>query len=74
MPAKTRELTWANVDLHNQQEIAALRQQQTERAGKRVQAAVKKLQEQGVLDENGRRIRRDVPPDMREGSNTDFGG
>lgn len=74
LPAKTRELTLANVDLHDQQEIIAPRQQQTERAGKRVRAAVKKLQDEGVLDENGRRIRRDVPPDMREGSEADFGG
>jgi len=74
LPTKTGELTWANVDLQNPQEMAAFRQQQTQRAGKRVRAAVKKVQDQSILDENGRRIRQDVPADMREGSKTDFGG
>ncbi len=73
MPTKTGELTWANVDLQNPQEMAAFRQQQTS-AGKRVRAAVQKLQDQGILDENGRHIRQDVPADMREGSKADFGG
>jgi hypothetical protein len=74
MASRTDELTWANVDLRNPREMAEFRQQQTQRAGKRVRAAVKKLQEQGILDKNGRRIRRGLPADMREGSKTDFGG
>ncbi len=74
MPAKTGELTWANVDLDDPEEMAEFHRQQTERAGIRVRAAVKKLQEMGILDENARRIRQDVPADMVEGSTTDFGG
>ncbi|HCC56083.1 MAG TPA: hypothetical protein DEQ47_02250 [Solibacterales bacterium] len=60
--AKTGELTWANVDLKNPREMAAFRKQQAQRAGNRIRAAVKELQEKGILDENARRIRQDVPP------------
>lgn len=74
VPAKTGELTWANVDLQNPREMAAFRKQQSDRASKRIDAAVKTLQERGILDQNARRIRKDLPDDMREGSTTDFGG
>ena len=36
--------------------------------------AVRKLQEAGIIDAEGNRIRTDLPPDMREGSDRDFGG
>jgi hypothetical protein len=39
-------------------------------AVERGKAAVRKLQEQGIIDQKGKRIR----TDMREGSNRDFGG
>ena len=40
----------------------------------RGRAAVRKLQEQGILDEKGRRIRTELPVDMQEGKDRDFGG
>ena len=40
----------------------------------RVKAAVRRLQESGIIDAEGRRIRKDLPPDMREGQDRDFGG
>lgn len=43
-------------------------------AQERVKAAVKDLQDRGILDADGRRIRTDLPEDMREGSERDFGG
>ena len=43
-------------------------------AVERGRAAVRRLQEQGVLDQNGRRIRTDLPADMQEGKDRDFGG
>jgi len=43
-------------------------------AVERGRAAVRKLQEQGIIDKNGRRIRTDLPVDMQEGKNRDFGG
>jgi hypothetical protein len=43
-------------------------------AAERGKAAVRKLQEQGIIDSQGRRIRTDLPPDMQEGKDRDFGG
>jgi len=43
-------------------------------AVERGKAAVRKLQADGVIDSRGRRIRKDLPPDMREDSQRDFGG
>jgi hypothetical protein len=43
-------------------------------AVKRGKAAVRNLQEQGIVDSQGRRIRPDLPPDMQEGQDRDFGG
>ena len=38
-------------------------------------AAVRKLQEQGIIiDSQGRRIRTDLPADMQEGKDRDLGG
>ena len=43
-------------------------------AVERGKAAVRKLQEQGIIDSQGRRIRTDIPADMQEGKDRDFGG
>lgn len=43
-------------------------------AVERGRAAVRRLQEQGILDQNGRRIRTGLPTDMQEGKDRDFGG
>ena len=36
--------------------------------------AARRLFEAGIVDAEGRRIRKDLPPDMREGSGLDVGG
>lgn len=43
-------------------------------AVERVKAAVRELQEKGIIDAQGRRIRQDLPPDMQEDADRDFGG
>ena len=43
-------------------------------AVERGRAAVRKLQEQGIIDSQGRRIRTDLPADMQVGKDRDFGG
>jgi len=40
----------------------------------RRKAAVKKLQSQGIIDRNGRRIRKTLPADMRESFHRDLSG
>ena len=43
-------------------------------AVRRGKAAVEKLQKRGILDDKGRRIRTDLPADMQERQDRDFGG
>jgi hypothetical protein len=43
-------------------------------AVERVKAAVHELQEQGIIDAQGKRVRQDLPPDMQEDADRDFGG
>jgi len=40
----------------------------------RAKEAVRRLQEAGIIDAEGRRIRTDLPADMQEGRDRDFGG
>jgi len=44
------------------------------RGVERGKAAVRRLQELGIIDAQGNRIRTDLPADMQEGSDRDFGG
>lgn len=74
MSTTTRKLSWATVDFNNKKDMAELTRQDLEGAGENIRAAVQDLQKRGIIDENGRRIRTDTPPDMREGADTDFGG
>ena len=43
-------------------------------AAERVEAAAKELKRRGIADADGKRIRADLPKDMREGEERDFGG
>ena len=43
-------------------------------AVERVKAAACELQEKGIIDAQGRRVRQDLPPDMQEDADRDFGG
>ena len=68
---KEKELTWATVDIDNEEEMARFEEQELEKAGKRIKKAVQELRELGIVDEKGRRIRKELPPDMQPGSKTD---
>ena len=43
-------------------------------AVERAKDAARRLQEAGIIDAKGHRVRKDLPPDMREGQDRDFGG
>jgi hypothetical protein len=43
-------------------------------AVRRAKMEVRRLQRAGIIDSDGRRIRHDLPPDMRDDQNRDFGG
>jgi hypothetical protein len=43
-------------------------------AGERVRAAAEELERLGIADPTGKRVRKDLPKDMTEGTRRDFGG
>jgi hypothetical protein len=45
-----------------------------EAAGERVKAAAEELERLGIADHTGKRLRDDIPEDMRETAHRDFGG
>ncbi len=45
-----------------------------EAAGERVKLAAEQAERLGIADSIGKRVRTDVPEEMREGANRDFGG
>lgn len=72
MSPEANELSWATVDVDNDEELELLRIQEEQEAGERVRAEVKRLQELGIIDKHGHRIRTDIPRDMREDSECDL--
>jgi hypothetical protein len=70
----TKELTWSTVDVTNPEEMTRLRDEELERATQRVHDAVHRLRERGIIDDQGHPISKEVPADMRDDANTDFGG
>jgi hypothetical protein len=43
-------------------------------AVERAREAERRLQDAGIIDAEGRRIRKDPPPNMQDGKDRDFGG
>jgi hypothetical protein len=70
----TKRLTIENVDLDDQDEMDAFDEQVITAGLKRVRAEGDELRRRGLMDENGNLLIKDLPPDMKEGSERDFGG
>jgi hypothetical protein len=70
--AVTSKLTWANIDVTDPAELEAMRAQEAAEATRRAEKAITELQQLGILDAKGRRIRKDLPPDMQEDSGCDM--
>ena len=43
-------------------------------AARRAKEAVQRLRQSGIIDADGHRIRKDLPADMQEGQDRDYGG
>ena len=65
-------LSRATIDVNNAAELEAVRVQESADATRRAREAVAEMQRLGVLDANGRRIRQDLPSDMRGDSTSDM--
>jgi hypothetical protein len=73
-PDTLEGVTFGNVDFNDRELVARIRERDLEAAGVRIKEAVRRLQELGIIDATGQRLNKELPPDMREGSDTDFGG
>ncbi len=66
-----KKLTRATVNEDDPEEWARYREQLLDRAEGRIKKAVKELQDRGIMDEKGRRAKKELPPDMQPDSETD---
>jgi hypothetical protein len=70
----TRRLTLETVDFDNREEVTAFFGQMTNEGMERVRAEGAELRARGLMDEEGNLLIDELPPDMIEGADRDFGG
>ena len=70
--AVANKSTWTSVDVGIASDLEALLANESAEAIERTRKAVSMLQCQGILDADDRRVRKDLPADMREDSNCDM--
>lgn len=66
------DLTLSTIDAEKLENVRRFEAGRIRAAGRRVQAEMESLKAEGVVDARGRRIRKDVPQDMREGAGCDL--
>lgn len=66
------ELALATVDAEKLESVRRFEASRIREAGRRLQAEMESLKTEGLVDAKGRRIRKDVPQDMREGAGCDL--
>ena len=64
MAHETKEIGWDAVDLQDPEQRARFTEQELEKARVRRRKVVADLQRQGLIDSQGRRIKKEMPPDM----------
>jgi hypothetical protein len=69
-----KHLTLETVDFEDRAEVNAFLDQVMDEGMRRVQAEGAELRAGGLLDADGKLLVAELPPDMREGSERDFGG
>ena len=70
----TKRLTIENVNLDDEREMDALVDQMFTVGLARVKAEGDELRRKGLLDSQGNPLMKELPADMREGADRDFGG
>lgn len=73
MPA-AKHLTLETVDFENRAEVNAFLDRVMDEGMRLVRAEGAELRARGLMDADGKLLVTDLPPDMREGSERDFGG
>jgi hypothetical protein len=74
MAANTQDLTWENVDLDNTAQVQELEDRLFQEAKEGLHRELRRMQDLGIIDEHGNRLSKELPADMQEGSDRDFGG
>jgi len=69
-----KRLTLESVNLDDESEMDAFDEQMIEAGLERVRAEGDELRRKGLLDDEGHVLLKELPPDMRENSEPDFGG
>ena len=70
--AVTEKIKYADIDEATRLEWEARRAKDQSQAILLAQKAVADLQQKGILDENRRRVRKDIPAEMRDDSDADM--
>ena len=70
----TKRLTIESVNLDDEQEMDAFVDQVLTAGMERVRAEGDELRRKGLLDSEGNVLVKELPADMREGADRDFGG
>lgn len=65
-------LSLSTVDAENLESVRRFEAARLRDAGRRLRAEMKTLRAAGAIDATGRRVKRGVPPDMREGTDCDL--
>jgi hypothetical protein len=67
-------LTVESVNFSDSGEVDAFLEQVVASGMQRVRSDIAELQAKGLMDDEGKLLNAKLPPDMREGSDRDFGG
>jgi hypothetical protein len=69
-----KQLTIETVNLDDVREVDEFDRQVIDAGMARVRAEIKELQQNGLLDAQGKPVLKELPRDMQEGAERDFGG
>ncbi len=69
-----KQLTIETANLDDEREMDEFDRQVIAAGMERVRAEIKELQQKGLLDAQGKPVLKELPRDMQEGSERDFGG
>lgn len=72
--AITERLTIENVNLDDERELDEFDRQMFDAGMERVRAEGDELRRKGILDSEGNLLMKELPADMKEGADRDFGG
>ena len=70
----TERLTIDNVDFDDERELDAFMNEVLTAGVERVKAEGEELRRRGILDADGNLVVKELPADMQEGADRDFGG